>query len=369
MRMVRKDKKEHLRTVRVPLARANPGKSTNGNRAVSRKQVANPSLCAFTEDPRGGIVCTICRRRIEKVSNVTIKRACTGPAPPMIPLELCCSLCPGDILTMTAAVESLHAAYPGQYLVAVRTSCDEIFENNPGIDQRAGLHVNCKLINCEYPTIHQSNQVHTPFLAGYTHHLAKELGKPIPLSTNRPHLYLSKQEELLPRKVSGPYWLINAGTKSDYPLKQWPIEYYQEVVDRTKGKVTFVQIGRDEHNHPRLNGVIDLVDKTTTRELVVLAYHSMGGVGPITFLQHICAAWSKPYIALLGGREPVTWTSYPMQHTLHTIGSLPCCATKACWKGKIWECERLIRSTELPVAKCMYDIKPAEVTTILERYV
>lgn len=33
--------------------------------------------------------------------------------------------------------------------------------------------------------------------------------------------------------------------------------------------------------------------------------------GPITLLQHLFAAFEQPYVALLGGREPVMWTQCP----------------------------------------------------------
>ena len=43
-------------------------------------------------------------------------------------LILRANLCPGDILTMTAAVESLHLTYPDEYETDVRTSAREIWE-------------------------------------------------------------------------------------------------------------------------------------------------------------------------------------------------------------------------------------------------
>ena len=48
-------------------------------------------------------------------------------------LILRANLCPGDILTMTAAVESLHLTYPGEYQTDVRTPSREIWQHNPRI--------------------------------------------------------------------------------------------------------------------------------------------------------------------------------------------------------------------------------------------
>jgi ADP-heptose:LPS heptosyltransferase len=150
-------------------------------------------------------------------------------------------------------------------------------------------------------------------------------------------------------------------------------------VTRTVGKIQWVQVGAKEHDHPKLDGAINLVGKTDHRQLIRLAWHARGGLGPVTYLQHLCAAWEKPYVCLLGGREPVTWVQYPLQHTLHTIGMLPCCKTSACWKSRIvpsndsstkdqslcqWPVLGLVR----PVSRCMSAIRPDEVITVLERY-
>ena len=147
---------------------------------------------------------------------------------------------------------------------------------------------------------------------------------------------MSAHELAEPSAIEGPYWIVNAGVKSDYTCKAWPIEYFQEVVDRTRGKIRWVQIGLREHNHPELRGVTSLLKSgPPLRELIRLAYHAQGGLGPVTFLQHLCAAWKKPYICLVGGREPATWVQYPYQHTLHTVGQIDCCRPYSCWKARV----------------------------------
>src|SRR5262249_26336392 len=42
-------------------------------------------------------------------------------------------LSPGDVLCMTAAVASLHAAHPGRYRIAVDTPCPQLWECNPTV--------------------------------------------------------------------------------------------------------------------------------------------------------------------------------------------------------------------------------------------
>ena len=295
------------------------------------------------------------------------------------------SLCPGDIMTMTAAVESLHRTYPGEYLTDVRTPALEIWQHNPRIFKVDDNDPDAQKIDMQYQSINRSNQEHLPFLGGYTEDLGRKIDRPLTLKVNRPCLYLSDEEKTWVDQVRHhvtdgrlvPFWLVNAGIKNDYTAKAWPVESFQEVVDRTRGRIQWVQVGAKEHDHPQLDGVINLVGKTDHRQLIRLAWHARGGLGPVTYLQHLCAAWEKPYICLLGGREPVTWTQYPLQHTLHTIGLLPCCKTAACWKSRIVPtsdkdsslCEQPVFGWQRPVAKCMASIPPSAVLQVLERCV
>jgi ADP-heptose:LPS heptosyltransferase len=289
---------------------------------------------------------------------------------------------PGDLCTLTAAIQSLHDSFPGWFRTDVRTSCDALFENNPNIKRL--LESNATVIDCHYTrSINTSNQIASSFLRGYCIDLGKKLGIKLDLTTNRPHLFLSADEKLPPVEFEGTaipsrYWLVNAGIKNDFTLKQWPVEYYQAVIDHFRDRVQFIQVGGQNDGHPRLDGVCNLVGKTNIRQLMRLAYHAEGGVGPITLLQHLCAAFEKPYVALLGGREPVAWTQYPLQTTLHTLGRLPCCRTAACWRSRVVPlgdgdekdsslCEAPVLTFNRPVGKCMAMIEPEDVIRAIER--
>jgi len=304
-------------------------------------------------------------------------------------LLLVCRLAPGDVLTMTAAVESLHATYPGHYRTAVETTCPAIWENNPHIE---AVGSGAQRIEMKYPAIHQSNVRSAPFLAGYTEFLGDAIGLPLRLTVNAPRLYLSQAEiearsqveDLLADQLAGrsvPYGLIDAGVKADFTAKQWPCEYYQEVVSRTIGRVWWVQIGATGDDHPKLDGVVDLRGRTTHRQLITLAAKARLGLGPVTLLQHLMAAWGKPYICLAGGRESIPWISgYPLQHTLHTVGTLPCCSRGGCWAARVIPsgqadgpdrrlCQAPVPSGRRPVAACMTRIRPGEVLAILDRII
>lgn len=305
-------------------------------------------------------------------------------------LILACSLCPGDIMTMTIAVESLHGTYPGQFLTDVRTPVPDIWLNNPHITPIADDDQDAERIEMHYPQINRSNQTLINFAECYTQFLGEQIKRPLHATVNRPRLYLGDDEAswmtMIQEHWTGgkktPYGIIVAGTKCDYTIKQWPVEYYQEVVNRTRGSVQWVQIGEtnEKHNHTRLTGCISLLGETTHRMLHRLVYHAAVGVGPVTYLMHLCAAFEKPYIYLAGGREPVTFINYPKMHTLHTIGALPCCRDNACWRSRVVAvhdgdqkdkslCDHPILGLVAPVAKCMAMIEPDEVIRIVKRTV
>jgi ADP-heptose:LPS heptosyltransferase len=251
-------------------------------------------------------------------------------------------LCPGDALVMSAAIYSLHQAHPGRFRTAVETSADGLFDYLPYVWKAApGDLEGVRKVNVEYPAVNQSNQRGIHFMSAYCEGLSQALGVPVPLATNRPQIHVSTRERewmSAVQEITGrptQFWVVNAGHKTDYTAKWWGTENYQRVVDLLRGKVQFAQIGSLEHTHPPLRGVIDLRGKTDDhRQLVRLCWHASGGLGGVTFLQHLCAALEKPYVCLLGGREPNLWTSYPLQQTFHTLGALPCCRTSACWRSR-----------------------------------
>lgn len=248
---------------------------------------------------------------------------------------------PGDVLVLTAAIESLEKKYPGQYRISIQTSVPAIFEYNPHI-YPLGAKEDVLFVEMEYNLIHSCNQRPVHFMQGFTEHLGEVLGIDLPLLVNKPYIYLDEKETKWisqVQEVAGekfPYWVVNAGIKNDFTAKYWGRKNYQRLVDKLKGKIRFVQIGSLEptHYHPSLKGVIDLRGKTDTRQLIRLCWNAQGGVGPTTFIQHIFAAFGKPYVCLLGGREPLSWVHYPTQITLDSLGRISCCQTTSCWKSR-----------------------------------
>lgn len=315
-------------------------------------------------------------------------------------------LAPGDILVMTNVLRDLHKAYPGKYLTDVRTPCNEIFEHNPYItklqyseskytvlnsmfatgkrdNEPPRNHIemldDVAVIDMMYPAIHQSGTSGWHFSQGHRAFLEEALGIKIPQTELRPEIYLSQAEKswtnpLVLRKGSeyldARYWVINAGSKSDFSLKQYP--YYQEVVDilvsdiySTLPKdVKIVQIGQRTHKHEPLKGVVDMVGETNIRELFRLIYRAEGVITCVSLPMHVAAAFSKPCVVVAGGREGTRWELYPNQQFLYVNGCLPCAPYDGCWKSGIEDCQ----NKRSGVPKCMTLIKPSRVAEAVGMY-
>ena len=308
---------------------------------------------------------------------------------------------PGDVVMMTAAVRDLHKAHPGKFLTNVKTSCHDIWNHNPNItvfkEEDADI-----VLDCNYSElISHSNQWAYHFIHGFHFFLEKELDIRIPCTNFRGDIYISDDEKRWMSQVSEmgekrKFWLINAGGKLDFLSKWWPTENYQKVVDHFKDKILFVQIGKKEHIHPKLNGVIDLIGKTSLRQYVRLFYHSIGVLCPITCAMHLAAAVpskhklvNRPCVVVATGMESPGWEKYPTHKYLTRAGTMKCCAKGGCWKkycaipyNKEIEEDKICVNriaAEIPEGfessiremyypKCMIDISPNEVIEAIDQY-
>ncbi|MDO1444635.1 glycosyltransferase family 9 protein [Rhodocytophaga aerolata] len=250
---------------------------------------------------------------------------------------------------LTAAIRDLHLNYPGKFISDVRTSCSEIWENNPWLTPLEIEDPEVTILPCSYPLIHQSNELPYHFIHGFINFLNHELGLQIQPTAFKGDIHLSALEQSwLPQvaEITGednPFWIIVAGGKFDYTAKWWAHDRYQAVVEHFRDKIQFVQVGQLDHYHPLLDHVIDLRGKTDLRQLVRLVYHAAGVITPISLIMHLAAAVPskpglpplKPCVVIAGGRESTQWEAYPNHQFIHTIGALPCCAYGGCWKSRV----------------------------------
>jgi len=265
---------------------------------------------------------------------------------------------PGDIVMMTAAIRDLHINFPGQFVTGVDTNSMSIWESNPYITKLKESDPGVEVFQAEYPLIQQSNQGPYHFSEGFTEHFEELLGVRIKKRIGRGHIVIGPNEEVWGRTERaslfspyghGPdvhYWILNAGYKNDFTAKMWPKERYQKVVDHFAGRIVFVQIGHSAHNHPDLNGVINVVGKTDDRMLIRLVWASSGVLTPCSYPMTLAAAIpvrpgtcngrsDRPCVVVAGGREPSHWQAYVSHQFIHTCGALPCCDGGGCWKSRI----------------------------------
>ena len=296
---------------------------------------------------------------------------------------------PGDLVMMTAAVRDLHRAHPGKFITDVRSSCADIWENNPNITHVDDRDPDAIRIKAEYPLIHQSNGGALPFIHGFAQDLADKLGIPrFPITKYCGDIHISPAEaswysapyEVLKKDV--PYWIIDAGYKTDFTCKNWGKSNWRQVVEMCP-EVQFVQIGHKDHIHPiiKADNVIDLVGKTDTRQLIRLVFNSFGVVSPCSFPFVLAYSIpphprfkrkSRPCIVVAGGREPVEWQQAPNVMFMHTCGALPCCDYGGCWISRATPlgdgdhkdkntCLNVVKHGDEMIPRCMQMIRPDHV--------
>lgn len=297
---------------------------------------------------------------------------------------------PGDIVMLTAAVRDLQLGYPGDFEVDVRTPCPDLWLNNPHLTPLDDGDPEAERMQCHYPLIHLSNQLPYHFIHGFMEYLGGQLDRRVTPSKFKGDIHLSEEEREAPPPFAEligeePWWLINAGGKFDFTTKWWDPDRFQAVVDHFRGRLKFVQVGEAGHHHPPLRGVVDLLGKTSLRELILLVYRAGGVVCPVTLLMHLAAAVDmppggapcRPCVVIAGGREPPQWEAYPFHQFLHTVGMLECCARGGCWRSRVMplgdgDSKDHIHSLCADVAgnlpRCMDMISAARVIESIEHY-
>lgn len=326
-------------------------------------------------------------------------------------------MAPGDVVAMTAMIRDLHITYPGRFLTDVRTDYTELLLHNPYIthieeyEADMFLHLQGGVIpeNATPDSIEHAGDF---FWRGSWHYIYsfmmevnKRLGLQIHPTELKGDLYLSEEEEGLGehcdqdkqlfdeiRNFAGDppcYWIIAPGGKTDIPVKVWSHKKWQMVIDHFQGRIQFVQIGGNKscHVNPRLNNVLNLVGKTSMRQLMRVMYHSLGVCCGLSLPMHMAAALplkynlNRPCVVVAGGRESLQTFAYPSQQHIHRIGFLPCCDRYGCGKWRLQPmgdgssrdepehmCYFPILDSQPQQPLCMELIHPAEVIQKIELY-
>lgn len=239
---------------------------------------------------------------------------------------------------LTAAVRDLKAAYP-DWSIDVSTPCSYLWDNNPNITHNLP-EVKSLFVGYKTPRMLGFKDCDYHFAHAFQKELNRSLNISIPLGKPIGDIYLSAKDYEPIIKSDKPILLINAGYKDDMPVKQWPVDRFQEVVEKLRSDLTICQIGRRtgfEH-HPHLDGVIDLVDQTPGRDIVRLMVQADMVLTGVSFPMHLCAAVNekdskqRKCVVIAGGREEPSWEQYPDHVYLNSLGKFGCCEEHGCWK-------------------------------------
>lgn len=249
---------------------------------------------------------------------------------------------PGDILMLTACVRDLKKVMP-DITIGVQTSAMELWENNPNIKKDYGRAD--RIIQMNYPLIHKSTQGAHHFIHGFHQYLEEKLNTRIPVTDFCVDVYLSEEEKKSSFVVDNvgdkPFWIIDAGHKMDFTCKMWEFARFQEVVNRTKDRINWVQIGSSKHVHKPLENVINMIDKTNHRQFIQLMWYAKGVLTPVSYPMHLATMPMKdsnrkrPCVVIAGAREPSVWEQYTCHQYIHNCGILDCSIKGACWKSRI----------------------------------
>ena len=252
---------------------------------------------------------------------------------------------PGDVLMLTSCVRDLKASHP-EISVNVQTSAMELWDNNPYLDRNITKDNADKVIAMHYPLIHQSTQGQFHFMHGFRLYLEEQLGIKICAGKFCVDIHMTDFEKNDPyiQNIVGnkKYFLVDAGHKKDFTAKFWEFSRFQEVVDRTSDRIAWIQIGASNHLHRPLENVVNLVGKTSHRQLISLMYRADGVLTPVSYPMHLSTMqWKdhpnehRPCVVIAGSREPSVWEQYTCHQYIHNCGILKCSKRGACWKSRI----------------------------------
>ena len=182
---------------------------------------------------------------------------------------------PGDILMLTAAIRDIHKQYPNLFVTVVRVTIPELFDSNPYITSCKIEDERTLVWEALYPLIQKSNALNKHFVYAFHDHFERLTGLRVKMTAAKPDVHISSEELTWSSRMwelfadDRPYWIIDAGRKSDFTTKHWEVARFQEVVDAFP-HMTFVQVGASNHHHPALVGpnLINEVGKTTIRQFV-----------------------------------------------------------------------------------------------------
>jgi hypothetical protein len=167
------------------------------------------------------------------------------------------------------------------------------------------------------------------------------LSRPLINQTRKPSLYLTDAEREPIPGLPEHYVVGTFGYKDDCDIKgKGSHLLWADAVEfcRSAG-VAVLQVGErnPHHVHARIPGAVDVIGRTTTRQLFRLVSQSVATLSSISLLTHASAAFDVPNLCV-SSRESNDFAMYRTTTSLNVIGLLPCCSggsTGGCWKNTL----------------------------------
>ncbi len=250
-------------------------------------------------------------------------------------------LSPGDMLGgVVPLVESIHKQFPGEYLTDVAgTAADVFFAYSP---HRTRLRSPDRRFYAHY-NVNGSDQRSFSFAQAHCDHFSEvmKLKKPLINQTRKPSIYLTEQEREPIAELPAHYLVMTAGYKTDCDVKgKGSHLLWADVVEycRSVG-VEVLQVGErnSAHVHDPIPGAVDLVGRTSLRQLVRLVSQAVATLSSISLLTHVSAAFDVPNLCV-SSRESHDFAMYRTTIPFHCIGLLSCASGEAaggCWRNTL----------------------------------
>lgn len=268
----------------------------------------------------------------------------------------------GDELISTALVRDIAISRP-DIQVFFESNYSQIWQGNSNIKGSENYNYEIKLKY--FGSQRQASSGHC--IEGYFKTFKKEMNIEIPLTKLGVDVYLSDKEKK--ENVFGKYWLINGGYQKCSGTKAYP--FYQDIVDKRKD-IKFIQIGGNSSRdiHLPLDNVINLIGKTSIRDLIQLVYHADGIISPPSACVHLASIETykqRKCVVICGGREPEKLTKYSDDFKMISrFGQLDCCKKECCMKFFLHKvdsrtCPNQILINNIFYPKCMSLISAEEI--------
>ena len=156
------------------------------------------------------------------------------------------------------------------------------------------------------------------------------------------------------RDLPRPLIVVNRRAGPHTPNKDWPADYWDDLVTRLAARATVIDVGGRPSDPPvtPAGSYLDLRGQTTLPELIAVIAAADLHVAPITGTVHIAAATGVPSVVIYGGYEAPECTDYPGNIGFYSpVECAPCWLREPCPYGR----------------KCLSQITRAQVEAAVEQ--